>query len=212
MERMANVIGHEIRNPLAVIGNSAYFVKAKLGDGAEAKVVKHLAMIESEVRRANDLIGQLLAYARPVEIAPQPVRARDVIDAALAAAPAPAKVKVSVEAGGDDLKVKADRDIAVAALKRLFDNAFDALGEAGGKVSVTAAAASGGVDIVVRDSGPGLAAEAKALLFQPFSSTKPRGLGLGLATARKFAEKHGGSVELVEGGSGAAFRLRLPAA
>ena len=211
MERMANVIGHEIRNPLAVIGNSAYFVKTKLGGGIEAKVAKHLAMIESEVQRANDLIGQLLSYARPVELSAQPVRAREIVDAALAAAPAPAKVKVSVDAG-KDLKVKADREIAAAALKRLLENSFDALGEGGGKVSVAIAAASGGVDITVRDSGPGLSVEAKARLFQPFSSTKPKGLGLGLATARKFAEKHGGSVEVVEGGSGAAFRLRLPAA
>ena len=50
IERMANVIAHEIRSPLAVINTSVYFVKTKLGTGADAKVAKHLGMIEIEAR------------------------------------------------------------------------------------------------------------------------------------------------------------------
>lgn len=211
IERMANVIAHEIRNPLAVINNSIYFVKTKLGAGADAKVAKHLGMIEGEVKRANDMIGQMLAFARPLDVNPVPVPARDIVEGAIAARKAPPKVKVSVE-GGKDLKVKADREIAQAAVGRLLDNAFDALGEGGGSVTVKALGSGGSVDLLVKDSGPGLTPEAKLRLFEPFFSTRPRGLGLGLATAKKFVERHGGSLELVEGGGGAAFRIRLPAA
>ena len=211
IERMANVIAHEIRNPLAVINNSVYFVKTKLGDTSDAKVAKHLRIVEEEVKRANEMIGQMLAYARPLEVNAQPVSARELADAVVAAKKAPAKVKVAVDGPAKDAKVRADRELAQGALGRLLDNAFDALGEAGGSVGVKISAASGSVDFVVKDSGPGLTVEAKGRLFEPFFSTRPRGMGLGLATARKFVERHGGSLEHVEGGAGATFRLRLPA-
>lgn len=212
IERMANVIAHEIRNPLAVINNSIYFVKMKIGESSDAKVAKHLKIVEDEVKRANEMIGQMLAFARPLEVSPQPVSARDLVEATLAAKKAPGRVKVSVELPAKDVRVKADREVAQGALGRLLDNAFDALGETGGSVSVKAAAASPFVEFTVKDSGPGLTTEAKARLFEPFFSTRPRGMGLGLATAKKFVERHGGSVEHVEGGSGATFKLRLPLA
>ncbi|MBI4424668.1 MAG: HAMP domain-containing histidine kinase [Elusimicrobia bacterium] len=207
-ERMANVIAHEIRNPLAVINNSIYFVKTKLGSGAEAKVAKHIGIIEGEVKRANEMIGEMLAYARPLEAQAKPVAVRELIDSAVALRPAPAKVKTAVSAP-KDARVLADPEAARLALRKLLDNALDAVGESG-SISIQAQAAAGSVELLVRDSGPGVSAEAAARLFEPFSSTKPRGLGLGLATARKFAERLGGSVELVERGPGAVFRLRLP--
>lgn len=211
IERMANVIAHEIRNPLAVIKNSAYFVKMKLGEGAEAKVAKHIGLIEAEVNRANSMIEDMLAFARPLEVHPTVVSARDVVEGALALRKPPAKVKVAVE-GSKDVKAKVDREVAQGAVRRLLENAYDALGDGGGSVAVRTSAGNGSVEIVVKDSGPGLTPEAKARLFEPFFSTRPRGLGIGLATARKFVERHGGSIELVEGGSGASFRVKLPAA
>ncbi|MBI5200994.1 MAG: HAMP domain-containing histidine kinase [Elusimicrobia bacterium] len=207
IERMANVIAHEIRNPLAVINNSVYFIKMKVGESSDAKVQKHLRIVEEEVKRANDMIGQMLAYARPLEVNVQAVSAKELVDAVLLVKKAPAKVKVSAKV--KDAKVKADREIAQGALGRLLDNAYDALGEGGGTVNVEVSALGGNVEFVVKDSGPGLTMEAKGRMFEPFFSTKPRGMGLGLVTAKKFVEKHGGSLEHVDGST---FKLRLPAA
>ena len=209
IERMANVIGHEIRNPLAVINNSIYFVKTKLGTAVDAKVGKHLGIIESEVQRANALIADMLVFARPVEVHPAPCSVAELLESALAARPP--KPQVSVEVAPKDLRVSADAEIARGALRRLLDNACEAAGE-GGAVAVRASRSGSSVDIVVRDSGPGVSADAQDKLFEPFFSTKPRGLGLGLATARKFAEKHGGALDRLPAPAGAAFRLRLPCA
>jgi signal transduction histidine kinase len=67
------------------------------------------------------------------------------------------------------------------------------------------------VTLAVTDSGPGIAPEARARLFEPYYTTKARGLGLGLAIARQIVEAHGGAidVEAVQGG-GSRFRVTLP--
>ncbi len=70
-----------------------------------------------------------------------------------------------------------------------------------------------GVAIEFQDTGPGIDAEAKAHVFEPFFTTKASGTGLGLAIVRQAAEAHGGAVEVESTpGSGATFRIRLPAA
>ncbi|MBI3289185.1 MAG: HAMP domain-containing protein, partial [Elusimicrobia bacterium] len=68
--QMASVVGHEIRNPLAVINNSIYFIKTKLGTGGEpdAKIAKHIKIIESEIQQANGIINEILTYSRQREL------------------------------------------------------------------------------------------------------------------------------------------------
>lgn len=176
--RMATVVGHELRNPLAVINNSIYFVKAKLGEGADAKVAKHLGIIESEVKRADALIEDIqLAFRRPFAPVKKPTDWADLM---------PKGVKVSAKLSGSpdvDAKLMAD------AVKRLVQNAVEAAGE-GGKVSVVADATS----FTVSDSGPGFRPEVLAQLFEPFVTTKPKNLGLGLVIAKKVVEAHGGKL------------------
>src|SRR5437773_1663246 len=83
----------------------------------------------------------------------------------------------------------------------------------GGEVALAAAAADGGVEIAVADSGPGVPPELRARIFEPFFTTRPRGTGLGLAVARQIVEAHGGRIEVGERtGGGARFTLCLPAA
>jgi two-component system, NtrC family, sensor kinase len=64
----------------------------------------------------------------------------------------------------------------------------------------------------VEDTGPGLSDEQRARLFEPFFTTKPQGTGLGLAVSLAIARAHGGTLEAANGGGGAVFTLRLPAA
>jgi len=69
---------------------------------------------------------------------------------------------------------------------------------------------SGGAEILVRDTGPGLAREVQEQLFAPYLSTKPGGHGLGLARAREIVTRHGGSLVALPEAGGAAFRVFLP--
>lgn len=203
IRRIASVVGHELRNPLAVINNSAYFLKTKLGaDGRlDPKVEKHLGIVASEIARANQMVEDILVYSRPMEAQRKPVALGALVKAAAAAIALPDKVKLEVKA--KDALVQGDEKLLSGAVRRLLDNAVEALPD-GGKVKVSVEAGF----VEVRDDGKGFAPEALARFGEAFNTTKPRGLGLGLAMAKKIMEAHGGKLE---GGSakggGASVRL-----
>jgi signal transduction histidine kinase len=109
------------------------------------------------------------------------------------------------EVTGDDVQL---RQIFV----NLLVNAFQAMAERGGLVSVRTQTLGDHLEIDVADDGPGIPEHARELIFKPFYTTKPRGVGtgLGLPTARRIAELHGGSLELASTGpTGTLFRVRL---
>jgi signal transduction histidine kinase len=214
IRRIASVVGHELRNPLAVINNSAYFVKTKLGAAAakDPKVEKHLGIIASEIARADRLIADMLRFSRALELKPAPVPLGAAVEAALKDCPAPEGVKVRREKPKSEVTVRADAAALSEALRRILDNAVEAAG-ASGTVTVAWGSRAGGAFVEVRDSGPGIKPEDLPSVLHPFFTTKPRGLGLGLALAEKIASAHGGRVEAGNGaGGGAVLTLTLPRA
>jgi signal transduction histidine kinase len=212
IRRIASVVGHELRNPMAVINNSAYFVRAKLGaSDLDPKVEKHLKIIESEIARADGLISDILSYSRVCEPMKETKALDAIVDAALKAYAAPAGGKVEFKSGAKDVLVKADSKLVGDSIKRLLDNAFDAMGGKGA-AKVATGIGKEGAWISVTDSGPGVDMKIKASLFEPFTTTKPRGLGLGLALTKKVLEAQGGSADYQPGAKGSTFRLVLPKA
>jgi signal transduction histidine kinase len=206
LHRVAKVISHELRNPLAVMNNSAYFLKAKLGAGADPKVEKHLGILASEIARADGMIAEMLAYSRPVEAKPAeadlvPWIAAELEDLDAEGAKVSAKLPKSLKAAADEAAFR-------GALRRLLKNAVQAAG-AGGSVTVSASSEKGSAVVTVADSGKGIAPEADGRLFTPFFTTKPKGLGLGLAMARRLMEAQGGRAECRSGKNGL-FALILP--
>lgn len=214
IRRIASVVGHELRNPLAVINNSAYFLKTKLGqDGRlDPKIEKHLGIVVGEIGRVDGMIADILTYSRPMEVkSTSAIPVNALVEARLAATAVPEKIKVEKKLAKDAPDVKGDEKLLSDALRRLIDNALEAMGD-GGTLTVSTRKEKALAVIEVSDTGPGLKPEAKALLFQPFGTTKPRGLGLGLAMAKKIAEAHGGKAEGGTGSKGGCvFRLLLPA-
>ena len=211
MRRMASVVGHELRNPLAVIGNSAYFVKAKLtaGGGLDPKVEKHLGIIESEIRRADGLIGDILAYSRELELKVAPCSLGELAEEVLGAYSLPKGVKL-VKKLAVTGEVVADAERLKVVLKKILDNAVEAMAD-WGTLSVRAFSEKDFVGLEISDTGSGIAPEILNDVFLPFYTTKPRGLGLGLALARKIVEAHKGRIELKGlGGKGVAVRILLP--
>jgi len=96
------------------------------------------------------------------------------------------------------------------ALENLIKNAVEAM-PSGGVLTVGLAQVDGGAVISVGDTGDGIPEEARASVFKPLFSTKPRGTGLGLAIAKQSVEAHGGSIGYEsEVGKGTVFTLRLP--
>lgn len=212
---MAPIISHEIRNPLAIIGNSAYFIKAKIGGkDLDPKVTKHLGIIESELKHANDVLGEMLAYARMPAPSFKEADLNSMTEDALKSLPPQKNVKVEKTLHAGKLAVQADAGLLSLALKHMIRNAFEAVAllPDGGRVQVRTAKEGTSAVLEVSDSGPGVKPAVREKFFSPFNTDRPRGVGLGLAYTAKTLGLHKGSLELLDSKAGARFRLALPAA
>lgn len=213
LRRAASVIGHDLRNPLAVINNSSYFVRAKLGTGKalDPKVDKHLKIIESEIARADKLLADMLTFSRPYVPAAETMPLDSVIGDAVENYAKPEGGKIDLKLGAKGVSAKFDGKAIGDAVTRLIDNAFAAQEEKG-TVKVTTSSGKDGLEISVADSGKGVDPKIAPDMYEAFMTTKPKGMGLGLSLARKYLEGNGGSVSHETGPKGSTFRLILPTA
>jgi two-component system, NtrC family, sensor kinase len=203
--RLAAGVAHEINNPLQVI--IGYLSMWR--DVPDRRLAEQLAAIEDEAMRCRAIVDGLLELSRPAARF-EPVDLRGLCDDVacslrVALRPRPLRLRLDGTAVvlGDGPRLR-------QVLYNLMKNAVEASGP-GGEVAVALAPSDRGVDVAVRDSGPGVAAAARARLFEPFFTTKPAGTGLGLAVSRAIALAHGGDIDVEAGTSGGAvFTLRLP--
>lgn len=211
-------LAHEIRNPLGVIKGSAEMLNQKLQ--GTAPLAQELAgYISSEVNRLNALVARFLDFARPSRLQLQPVSPTALVDRALESVQAQyPEAKIAVERHyADDLpQIQADERLCEQVFVNLICNAYEAMNGAGGKLSVSVAPASAenvsGVTVEIQDSGPGVPADLREQIFNPFFTSKENGVGLGLSIVAKIVDDHRGSIQLKSGpGEGACFHVFLPA-
>lgn len=210
-------LAHEIRNPLAVIQGSVEMLRQNLG-GAPPVAAEMTGYIAGEVERVKELVARFLDFARPLHLERRATALAPLLDQALEEArqrwPA-ATVEVQRDYGRHLPAVALDATLMERAFANLATNAYEAMGEGGGKLAVQAAPAmedgAGGVRITFRDAGPGVPPELREQIFNPFFTTKATGVGLGLAIVAKIVDQHGGRFRLnPEGGPGAEFEIFLP--
>ena len=208
--RLAGGVAHQIRNPLAAINNAAYILQRELGAETRDDVASSLEVIHEEVRRANQLIVDLIDYARVRAPVRRPVTVGYVVEQALGSLAIPAGIKVVSEF--PELTLVVDPDQTQSALCNLIRNAIDAMPD-GGTLTLAARAEHDYVVVTITDTGHGIPEAIRERLFEPLVTTKAYGLGLGLVTARTLIEAQGGTItgESLPGG-GARFEMRLPAA
>jgi nitrogen fixation/metabolism regulation signal transduction histidine kinase len=108
--------------------------------------------------------------------------------------------------------IDADRDQLTQVTVNLVKNAEEAMGDAGGQVTVRVNGDDRRAWLEVEDEGPGVPADQRARIFEPYVTTKSGGTGLGLPIAARIAQEHGGNLELLDSKRGARFRLTLPRA
>jgi PAS domain S-box-containing protein len=207
--QLAGSVAHQIRNPLAAIKNAASVLKRSAGEGLT--FAQMLATIDDEVRGANQIVTDLLDYARVRPPTKRPIDVGYLIQIALDGQQIPLNVRVAVNVP-ELPPALVDTDQVQMALANLVRNAVESMPD-GGQLSLSAGLEDREVVIVIEDDGDGVRAEVQKRLFEPLVTTKPRGLGLGLTTARTLLENQGGSVAYCErSGPGARFRVRLPRA
>ncbi len=211
-------LAHEIRNPLGVIKGSAEMLNQKLRD-ANPLAGELAGYISSEVNRLSVLVSRFLDFARPLRVEARPHSIVVLLDRALKSVAehwSGGRVKVETAYAPDLPMVEVDEDLWEQALVNLVQNAYEAMGEPGGTFRAEVARAStngrSGVELRLKDSGPGVPAELREQIFNPFVTTKKSGVGLGLSIVSKIVDEHRGSIRLENAPGGACFVIYLPAA
>jgi signal transduction histidine kinase len=214
-----SMVSHELRSPMASVIGSAKTLRQRWRELNPDQRESFLALIDHETSRLADLVGDVLDTSR-IESGSFSYTFSDVDvgelvrESAAAADRAQDEVKVLAQVASPLPKVRGDRERLRQVLTNLIDNAVK-YSPAGAEVEVDTFAHNGRIHIEVRDSGPGVAAENQALIFEKFGRVtgdhaKP-GTGLGLFIARSIAEAHGGSLQVRSAPArGATFTLALP--
>lgn len=205
-------LAHEIRNPLSGI-KAAIDVLAGEQQGEEPRRI--LQHVSSELTRVDGVVRQLLNYAKPKTPVLTKVALRSALgDAMLLAGPRASAKHVVLETSWPEtsIDVLADQEMVQQIILNLVLNALDATeGVADPRVSVSVELRDSHAWCRVRDNGPGVPADRVPALFRPFTTTKAKGTGLGLATSRRLAEMMGGELLLENAGQpGACFAFTLP--
>ncbi len=207
-------VSHDLRNILT----TTQILADRLETSDDPKVQKMSPKLLNSLSRAVNLCERTLTFGKADEPEPELRRVSlktivdDVIESDQLQSP-DSKVQV-ISTIGHDVEVQADPEQMFRVLANLLRNARQAIEATGalGVVTLTAATTDTGVEVCVRDTGPGLPPKAREFLFKPFQgNARQGGTGLGLAIAAELVRGHGGTLELVETSeAGTTFRIFLP--
>jgi two-component system sensor histidine kinase HydH len=205
---MSAVLAHEIRNPLALVKGNAQLLVEELGAPGGERARGKAERVVQEATRIEHITTDLLDFVRqaPLDLAPTDLGA--LVRLAVADVVPADRLRLTLPEAPLILAVDAAR------LRQVIENVARNAVQAGeGQVQVQLAERPEGVELSVRDQGPGIPVGEQERIFEPFVTTRTRGTGLGLAIARRLSERHGGRlVARNHPQGGAVFVLMLPRA
>ena len=200
-------IGHELRNPLAVMESSLFILGQRVGE--DEKAAKHLARLNEQVHLANGIVSSLLDMIRDRPLKIEPVQLSELAASALSSLKVEPGVQVVVDGLADLPSIAGDPGQIRQLFVNLLQNALQAVAGKG-EVRITGRRVKDGqVEVVIEDKGPWVDPEILRRLFEPLITTRTNGIGLGLALVRRIAERHGGTVRYAPGSRGARFVITL---
>jgi signal transduction histidine kinase len=210
---LAAAVAHEIRNPLNAVSMGIQRLRAEFEPAERDEYRRMVDLVQGEVRRLNGIVQEFLSLARPLQLRPELVPVAALLDEIRQL------VEPQARQAGIELEqalppslpdIRADRDRIKQVLLNLVLNAIEAM-PTGGRLTLGAAASSAALTLRVTDTGSGIPPQLLPRVFEPYVTTKTRGLGLGLAIARRIVEAHGGRIEAEsQVGQGTSFRVTLP--
>jgi two-component system C4-dicarboxylate transport sensor histidine kinase DctB len=213
----SSLIAHEVKNALNGLRVGLDVVIQGMRCEAGGRQQRAIDGLRTEVERLSSFTTELLTFSRGVVPRPVPVDLGGLVEKIAGLHTAAATrlgVGLVIDAAPGTVPVRADPSLVHVVVTNLVVNALEAL--SAGPVEHPAVRVAVDRDgstarVRVSDNGPGVPAELRARLFEPFVTGKPSGVGIGLALSRRIALAHGGDLALEPGGAGASFLLTLPA-
>ena len=232
--RLTAGIAHEVKNPLNAMMIHLELLRTKIRSGAlvaagggglaeagaaaavDENVLQHVQIIESEIRRLDEVVQGFLKFTRPEDLRLQPVRIATLIDEVLPIVETEAQkhnVRVILECPSNSPVVNGDRSMLRQAFLNLAINACQAMPNGGSLRLACGTAARNRVEILIEDTGVGIPPEHLGRIFDLYFTTKDHGTGIGLSMVYRIVQMHDGEVEVQSTpGRGTTFRILLPRA
>lgn len=211
---LAAGLHHEIKNPLTALSIHVQLLEKRLGGPTPTKPVDELiGVVKSEIHRLNGVLDSFRDFASLHRLALRPTDVVELLEDTVRLIGPQAvqqRVAVALRRPGSALdRVPLDGDKFKQAVLNLVLNALEAMPD-GGDLLLVVSAGEGELRVEVSDTGPGIAAEIQQDLFKPYTSTKSRGTGMGLALSEKVVSQHGGRIEYRMGPLGTTFSIAIP--
>jgi signal transduction histidine kinase len=212
--RLTSGVGHEVKNPINAIVVHLELLRNKL-DGTSPGAVRHLEVIDAEIRRLDRVVQTLVDFSRPVELQLFEHDLRQVIGdvTTLSAAEFSTRnVTLTTQFPSKPMMAKIDADLLKQAVLNVIQNGAQAMPD-GGRLDVILEESYKAAVLRIVDQGPGIPDEIREKIFDLYFTTKSGGSGIGLAMTYRILQLHHGSIEVQSSADrGTEFRLRIPLA
>ena len=214
--QLSGFIGHELRNPLAVMETSLHLLRKRVSSDDES-AHRHLNRLAEHLSVSSGIIEALLELARDRPLEREGVNLPELLQSVVEANPRPDSIEVSVHGAQDLPNAQLDGQQIRHLVDNLLSNAVQELSElpegSPRRIEISARREQNDLLLVVDDSGKGIPESLRHRLFEPLVTGKAKGLGFGLALCRRIAEKHGGHIRALSSKlGGARFEAHLPGA
>jgi two-component system CheB/CheR fusion protein len=203
-------ISHELRNPLAVISSSIYYLNMKLKDTDE-KVQEHLDRLKNNLDKAANIITHILNLTHLRKPEQYQYDLISLTSNGVGNCKIPKKINVITKYPDKEIFIYADMEQIHMALTNIIDNAVDAMNSEGTLTVSINKTKDGYAELAFEDTGPGIPQDNLEKVFQPLFSTKPRGIGFGLAITKLIIENHNGTIKAESKvGEGTIIKMYIP--
>jgi PAS domain S-box-containing protein len=207
---LASGVGHELRNPLNVIRNCVYLLNMTLAERADEETVGTLKLLDQQVDISNKIVTDLLNFTRVRPPSLAHVDLNTLVNESLTWVVIPEDVAVAADFTSACPAVLADAEQVGRAFGNIVSNAVQSM-NGNGQLKVSTGVVNGHAWVTFEDTGCGIPEENLEKIFQPLFTTKPKGIGLGLAITRGLVEQNGGTIDIASAvGKGTAFTIKLP--
>jgi len=210
--RLAAGVAHEIRNPLSSIKGFATYFGERYRDVPEDRETAEIMV--QEVERLNRVVGELLEFARPMNLQKKALSLQVLLENALKIIEKQAtecRIRIVTDLSPDVAPVHLDEDKMRQVFLNLYLNAIQAMDQGGVLTTMLSRNESGDPKIRITDTGKGIETQDLGKIFDPYFTTKPAGTGLGLAIVHRIVEAHGGTIHIESGpGKGTSVSVTMP--